>query len=49
MNEGSTEHLVDDAGFASGSITHKVALHTLEDVDEQITQWLHEAYESTRG
>jgi predicted transport protein len=41
-----TERLVDAAGFATGSITHKVALHTLEDVDEQVIQWLHEAYES---
>lgn len=42
----ATERLVDAAGFASGSITHKVAIHTLGDVDEQVAQWLHEAYKS---
>lgn len=39
----ATDRLVDAAGFASGSITHKVALYTLEDIDEQVTLWLHEA------
>ncbi len=42
-----TERLVDARGLASGSITHKVALHALEDIDEQVSQWLCEAYELT--
>jgi hypothetical protein len=42
----ANERLVDAAGFASGSITHKVALHTLDDVDEQVADWLCEAYKS---
>ena len=32
-------------GFSSGSITHKVALTSPEDVDDEIAAWLQSAYE----
>jgi hypothetical protein len=38
--------LVEAPGFGSGSITHKVALTSLEEVDEEVIGWLQEAYES---
>jgi predicted transport protein len=38
--------LQDSAGFGSGSITHKVALHSLEDIDEELLGWLRAAYET---
>jgi len=37
--------LADGANFGSGSITHKVALTELADVDQQIVDWLKQAYE----
>ncbi len=40
-----TERLVDAGGFASGSITHKVALTSLEEIDDQVSRWLCEACE----
>ena len=38
--------LQDSAGFGSGSITHKVALHSLVDIDEEVIGWLRVAYET---
>jgi hypothetical protein len=32
-------------GFGSGSITHKVALTSLEEVDDELLEWMKEAYE----
>lgn len=39
------DRLVDAPGFGSGSITHKVALTSLKDVDGELKAWLKEAYE----
>lgn len=44
----TTKRLVDAGSFASGSITHKVALHNLEDVDDAVNLWLHEAYSAVK-
>ncbi len=38
--------LADGANVGSGSISHKVALTSLEDVDQQVIDWLSEAYEN---
>jgi hypothetical protein len=43
--KGAGDRLVEALGFGSGSITHKVALSRLEDVDEEIVGWLKEAYD----
>ncbi len=36
--------LQDAAGFGSGSITHKVALSSLADIDDELLAWLRAAY-----
>ena len=41
----SGRRLVEAPGFGSGSITHKVALTSIEDVDDEIISWMREAYE----
>lgn len=41
-----TDRLADGANVGSGSITHKVALTSLADVDQQVIDWLSEAYEN---
>lgn len=38
--------LQESAGFGSGSITHKVALHSLDDIDEDVLAWLQAAYKT---
>lgn len=38
--------LAEARGFGSGSITHKVALTSVEDVDDEVVGWLREAYKS---
>lgn len=42
----ATERLQDAAGFGSGSITHKVGLTSLDDVDDELLSWLRAAYET---
>lgn len=39
------DRLVEAPGFGSGSITHKVALSSVEYIDEQVLQWLKQAYD----
>ena len=41
-----TNRLADGTNFGSGSISHKVALTGLDDVDQQVVDWLTEAYEN---
>lgn len=41
----SDDRLVATPGFGSGSITHKVALTGVEQIDKQVIQWLKEAYD----
>ncbi len=41
----NSSRLVEAPGFGSGSITHKVALHSLDEVDEQVAGWIESAYE----
>ena len=41
-----TVRLVEAPGFGSGSITHKIALSSLEDVDEELISWMQQAYDS---
>ena len=38
------DRLVEAPGFSSGSITHKVALADVEEIDEQVLGWFKEAY-----
>lgn len=38
--------LAEAPGFGSGSITHKVALTSLDEVDGEVVGWLREAYDS---
>ncbi|MCA9875143.1 MAG: hypothetical protein KC441_15845 [Anaerolineales bacterium] len=40
-----TPRLVEAGNFASGSITHKVALYSLDDIDDELFAWLKLAYE----
>jgi predicted transport protein len=42
----AADRLQDSAGFGSGSITHRVALHTLDDVDGELLAWLRAAYDT---
>jgi hypothetical protein len=43
----SSNHRLADAGsFGSGSITHRVALAAVEDVDAELEGWLRAAYEA---
>lgn len=44
----ASERLLEAPGFGSGSITHKVGLRAVEEVDEQIEGWLRQAYEAAR-
>jgi hypothetical protein len=39
-----TDRLQEAPDFGSGSITHKVALSSVDDVDPQVTNWLRAAY-----
>jgi hypothetical protein len=39
-----TVRLVDAPGLGSGSITHKVSLSSLADIDDEVVSWLGEAY-----
>ena len=41
-----SKRLVDAPGFGSGSISHKIALTSLADVDEELIGWMREAYDS---
>lgn len=41
----NSSRLLETPGFGSGSITHKVALHSLNEVDEQVAGWIESAYE----
>lgn len=46
LKEGEAgNQLVEAPGFGSGSITHKVALTSVDGVDEQVEHWLREAYD----
>ncbi|MFQ5944839.1 MAG: DUF5655 domain-containing protein [Anaerolineae bacterium] len=40
------DRLQEAPGFGSGSITHKVALTSLDQIDEELTAWLRAAYEA---
>jgi predicted transport protein len=40
-----TDRLVEANNLGSGSITHKVALTSMADVDEELLNWLKESYE----
>lgn len=40
-----TNRLQEAPGFGSGSITHKVALTSIEDVDDELVGWMKEAYD----
>ena len=40
----TTARLVEAKNLGGGSISHKVALHLLNDVDEEVIGWLKEAY-----
>ena len=40
----SAGRLQESKGFGSGSITHKVELHGVEDIDEELLDWLRAAY-----
>ena len=42
----SSDRLVDAGSFGSGSITHRVALATVEDVDAELEGWLRDAYDA---
>lgn len=42
----STERLADAGSFGSGSITHRVALAAVEDVDAELEGWLRDAYDA---
>lgn len=41
-----SSRLKEAGGFGSGSITHKVALTAVDEVDEEVRTWLHTAYEA---
>ena len=43
--KSASTRLVEAPGFGSGSITHKVALTSLDDVDDELVEWMKEAYE----
>lgn len=40
-----TTRLVEAGNFGSGSVTHKVALTAVTDIDEELIAWLREAYD----
>jgi hypothetical protein len=40
------ERLEDPKGFGSDRITHKIILHTVDEVDSQIREWIRSAYEA---
>jgi len=44
QDKDGDDRLVPAPGFGSGSITHKVALASVEQVDDQVLGWLKEAY-----
>ena len=44
----SSDRLIEMPGFGSGAITHKVALASLEQVDEQVIGWPRQAYDGVR-
>ena len=46
LGKPTTERLKEAKNLGSGSITHKVALHSLDDVDEEVIGWLKEAYDN---
>ena len=39
------DRLVEAPGFGSGSLTHKVALVNIKDVDDELIGWMREAYD----
>lgn len=42
----ATERLQESGGWGSGSITHKVGLHEMSDVDDELRAWLRAAYDT---
>jgi hypothetical protein len=40
----TTERLVDAAGLGSGSITHKISITKIADIDDEVASWMEEAY-----
>lgn len=43
--KSGTDRLIEAPGFGSGSITHKVAITSREDVDDELVSWMKEAYD----
>lgn len=43
--ETTTDRLVDAGNFGSDSITHKVSLTSADEIDDELQQWLREAYD----
>jgi predicted transport protein len=43
-----TDRLLAAGGFGSGNVTHRVALASLDDIDDQLIGWIRSAYESVR-
>ncbi|MBE2222343.1 MAG: hypothetical protein IAF02_12420 [Anaerolineae bacterium] len=41
----ATSRLVEAGNFGSGSVTHKVAVASVVDIDEELRAWLREAYD----
>lgn len=46
----ATGKLIDTGGFAKKDrITHRIAITTMEDIDDEVRDWLHKAYDRDAG